>query len=227
MYIIHNDTQNIVIEAGKEELIVELVDGFSCSKTITLQKGAKLLYLLIATDASVQIKIITEGEGSEAIVQSVIASRHDKAVRGSLSGVLSASHTQIDMQMLSLLGERGCVEFNGSVRIDPNIIKTSGHLHQDSVIIGNDVRLTTLPELDVRSDDVSASHGSRIHAINPFDTFYMMSRGLTEYEGQCLIIDGYINAAFARFGAANHAELLSIKSHILTHLALPLLSSDD
>lgn len=157
------------------------------------------MYLLIATEATIDATIVTEGEGSEAIVQTVSASQDQKKVSGKIHGLLQADNSAISIQMLSLLGQDACIMLNGGVEITPGIAKVSAHLHQDNLILGEKVRVHTLPMLDVHANDVSASHGARIHTIDKYKTFYMMAKGLTEKQAHQLIIDGYINDAFARF----------------------------
>ena len=92
MRILHNVPGDITTTQA-EELIVELFDGGDVTKTVTIQAWHKLLYLIIATNSRITIEVQALGEGSEWVVQSVVASRHGQAVTGSLTGVLSASNT--------------------------------------------------------------------------------------------------------------------------------------
>ena len=50
--------------------------------------------------------------------------------------------------------------------------------------------------LDVRSSDVSASHGARIDRLDEGKLFYMMAKGLDKTQAQGLIVNGYIAHLF-------------------------------
>lgn len=58
------------------------------------------------------------------------------------------------------------------------------------------MKLRTAPILDVRSSDVSASHGCKVERLDPKRLFYMQSRGLDQSMAQSLVLDGYLNTIF-------------------------------
>jgi Fe-S cluster assembly scaffold protein SufB len=47
---------------------------------------------------------------------------------------------------------------NGGVVIDSNIIQAEGYLAEENLLLGEKIQIKTLPMLDVRSNDVKASH---------------------------------------------------------------------
>lgn len=65
---------------------------------------------------------------------------------------------------------------DGSIVISPDIVKASGHLLEENIILGERVQISTLPMLDVRSNDVSASHGARIEKLDVKKLFYLESK---------------------------------------------------
>jgi len=52
------------------------------------------------------------------------------------------------------------------VTIAPDTKQTSGHLLEENIVLGKKVKVKTLPMLDVRSSDVSASHGAKIDRLD-------------------------------------------------------------
>lgn len=56
------------------------------------------------------------------------------------------------------------------------------------------MKLHTLPILDVKSNDISASHGAKVDRIDPMQMFYCMSRGLDRSQSTQLIIDSMIRS---------------------------------
>jgi Fe-S cluster assembly scaffold protein SufB len=68
------------------------------------------------------------------------------------------------------------------------------------------IKIRTAPILDVRSSDVSASHGCRVEKLDPKRLFYMQSRWLTQPQSQALILDGYLNSLFEGFEDSNNLK---------------------
>lgn len=52
----------------------------------------------------------------------------------------------------------------------------SGRLLEQTIVLGKDVVVKTLPQLTVASHDVRASHGAKIDLLDPQKLFYMMTR---------------------------------------------------
>lgn len=92
------------------------------------------------------------------------------------------------MYLLSLLGDQADAQVNGSIDILPDVVKTSGHLLEENIILGKKVKIKTLPMLDVRSSDVSASHGAKIDRLDENKLFYMMAKGIDHTQAQKLIL---------------------------------------
>jgi Fe-S cluster assembly scaffold protein SufB len=49
-------------------------------------------------------------------------------------------------------------------------------LLEQNIILGKNIKLTTLPKLNVASHNVTAAHGANIDMLDQQKLFYMMSR---------------------------------------------------
>lgn len=79
--------------------------------------------------------------------------------------------------------------FDGSIDIAPYVNNVHGRLLQQNVVLGKDISVKILPQLNVASHDVSAAHGAKIDSLDTQKLFYMMSRGLTQKQSQKLLVD--------------------------------------
>ncbi len=105
-----------------------------------------------------------------------------------------------------MLGDRSDIHVDGGVNIGKDTHGTSGHLLEENVILGKKVKIKTLPMLDVRSSDVSASHGAKIDRLDEAKLFYMMARGLDQKQAQKLIVEGYINRICESAGMSDESR---------------------
>lgn len=97
---------------------------------------------------------------------------------------------------MSFLGDNADCQIDGGVNIAKDTKGTSGHLLEENIVLGKKVKIKTLPMLDVRSSDVSASHGAKIDRLDETKLFYMMAKGLDQKQAQKLIVQGYIERAW-------------------------------
>ena len=73
--------------------------------------------------------------------------------------------------------------------------------------------------LDVRSSDVSASHGAKIDRLDESKLFYMMAKGLDQKQAQKLIVEWYIQRACEAVNMAEDSdERKQIVSDIFAYL---------
>lgn len=119
-------------------------------------------------------------------------SKDAEKLAANVNAYLQADHSSANLYLLSLIGEKGDCQVNGGVNIAPDVVKTSGHLLEENVILGKKVKIKTLPMLDVRSSDVSASHGAKIDRLDENKLFYMMAKGIDQAQSQKLIVEGYL-----------------------------------
>ena len=87
-------------------------------------------------------------------------------------------------------------------------------LLEQNVVLGQNISLKTLPQLNVASAQVRASHGANLDRLDEQKLFYMMSRGLTQQQSQQLLVDGYINLALASLSEFSEDEVADIREKL-------------
>ncbi len=118
-----------------------------------------------------------------------------KNQRVNVEGVLKSSHSKINLHIIALILE-GELVLDGWIFIPPKVEKVEGYLLEENVILGENIKITSLPRLDVRSNDVAASHGARIERLDELKMFYLRSKWLNKKQAQLLLINGYIQKFF-------------------------------
>lgn len=170
------------------------------TQDISIAEGISFEYLiLLEDDADIDFNIYCHGEKSQANIKILCLGKHNHRVASNVITSLDANQSQANVYMLSLLPNGSDINIHGNIILSPNVAKVSGHLLEENIILGNKIKIRTAPILDVRSSDVSASHGCRVERLDPKRLFYMQSRWLTQSQSQALILDGYINTLFEWF----------------------------
>ena len=79
---------------------------------------------------------------------------------------------------------RGRSVFQGLIEVAPNAVKTDAYLTNNNLILGDDARSDSLPQLDIMTDDVKCSHGSTTGKLDEGQIFYLRSRGFSPDEAR-------------------------------------------
>ena len=204
MQYITQDTSSIEIFSTQNE-----------KKTISVSEWISFNYLVILQDdAQVDFDIHCDGLRSSATIKVLCLWKANHRITSNIVTTLEANHAQANVYILSLLKDGSDLNVHGNITLSPDVAKVSWHLLEENIILWDKIKIRTAPILDVRSSDVSASHGCRVEKLDPKRLFYMQSRGLTPSESQSLILDGYLNAMFEWFEISEEL-ITNIKTQIL------------
>jgi Fe-S cluster assembly protein SufD len=87
----------------------------------------------------------------------------------------------------------GHVSLKGIIKIKKGINQIEAFLKHSVLLIGKNSTAISIPELEIESNDVQASHSSAISQINSEELFYLMSRGLSYSQAVKLIIKSFLS----------------------------------
>ena len=86
----------------------------------------------------------------------------------------------------------GISSYRGLVDIKKGAIDSKSSVRCDGLILDNKSQANTLPEMNVKENNVTVSHEAVVGKIGEEQLFYLMSRGLSEEEAIKLIVAGFI-----------------------------------
>ena len=81
------------------------------------------------------------------------------------------------------------------------------HFVAKSLLLSRDARVRMVPQLSVKTGEVTAGHGAAVEPVNPEELFYLESRGIGGIEGRRMILAGFLLE-----DAANHALEAEVKT---------------
>jgi Fe-S cluster assembly protein SufB len=86
----------------------------------------------------------------------------------------------------------GINTFRGLIKIASQAIGVKSSMACDALLIGEKSVANTIPELQIKNDEVNVSHEARIGKIGEEEIFFLQSRGLSETEAVRLAVSGFI-----------------------------------
>ncbi len=160
---------------------------------IQWDKEVSLFFFVYDADYKLSIEVVWENTSVSCAIIVVSSNRISSGVEFAVT--LKASHTKADVYALSLLGDKAKAQVNGGVVIDPWLIQVEWYLTEENMLLWNDIKIKTLPMLDVRSNDVKASHWATIDRLDPQKIFYLSAKWLSQEQSKRLMIQSYIQKA--------------------------------
>jgi FeS assembly protein SufD len=88
--------------------------------------------------------------------------------------------------------------FKGMIRIEKNAKNSRAYLAEHGMILSKDARADAIPGLEIKTNEVKATHSASVAQISDEEMFYMMSRGLSEDDAKKLIIVGFFEPLVER-----------------------------
>lgn len=81
--------------------------------------------------------------------------------------------------------------FNGKVFVRENAHGTDAQQSNKNLLLSNDARVDTKPQLEIFNDDVKCAHGATVGQLEEEELFYLLTRGLPEVLAKNLLTYGF------------------------------------
>lgn len=97
-----------------------------------------------------------------------------------------------------IVAGKGTSVFNGKVYVKQDAQRTRAYQSNANILLGDDAKAYTKPELEIYADDVKCSHGCTIGRLDEKGLFYLRSRGVSEAEARKLMAHAFITEVVER-----------------------------
>lgn len=169
-----------------------------------LQVGDRLLASTKATlQENAQLKLNTFALGGDFSRQSLQVTLQGEKAHAELNGlcVLTAeqqayAHTIIDHAVphcttqqvyKGILAGHSRSEFDGTIVIRPGAQQSDASQLNQNLLLSEDARVITRPQLRIDADDVKCAHGATVGQLSEEELFYLRSRGLSASHARAIL----------------------------------------
>jgi Fe-S cluster assembly protein SufD len=87
-----------------------------------------------------------------------------------------------------ILDEKSTGAFTGKILVDRDAQKTNGYQKNSSILLTDDVRMDSRPQLEIYADDVKCGHGGTVGQLDEDALFYLRARGIAEREARLMLM---------------------------------------
>jgi Fe-S cluster assembly protein SufD len=122
-----------------------------------------------------------------------------------------SANTRSDLLFKSALDDRSHSAYTGVIIIDRGAQRSVAYQANRNLLLSEGARADTEPMLEIEADDVRCTHGATVGPVDEEQLFYARSRGLAPDDAARLIVDGFFQEVFEKFGEPLVTETLREK----------------
>mgnify|MGYP001193351561 CR=1 FL=1 len=139
-----------------------------------------------------------DGRGAHAEVNGVSFATGKQRLSYYTQQAHHAPDTTSDLLYRNVLRDTSRIVWRGMIEVNAPAQKTDGYQRNDALLLSADARIDAIPGLEIEADDVRCTHGATAGQVDAEQVFYLMCRGLTEYEAMHMIVHGFFQVVSDR-----------------------------
>ena len=103
-----------------------------------------------------------------------------------------APHTSSRVTSKSISKDGGTAVYRGKLFIAPNAHDSTANVECDALLLDEKSRTDTIPDIQIRNNDVTIAHEATVGKLSEEQLFYLMARGIALEEARSMIVNGFI-----------------------------------
>lgn len=188
----------VVLGGGRPGWEAEL-DAFP--KEIVLGRGSRadiVIVVLPGASCNFPLRVRLAGEGAEADVSGIYVCTDEERVRIGIDMAHEVPHCQSRQLFKGLVAGKSKVDFYGKIVVAQDAQKTEAYQENHNILLSDDAKVYTKPQLEIYADDVKCSHGATVGRLNEEEQFYMRSRGISLEDARILQMISFVSPVLER-----------------------------
>lgn len=103
-----------------------------------------------------------------------------------------APHTSSSVVSKSISKAGGAAIYRGQLKVAPHAHDCTASVECDALLLDEKSRTDTIPDIQIRNNDVTIAHEATVGRLSEEDIFYFTSRGIPEEQAKAMIVNGFI-----------------------------------
>ena len=174
--------------------VIMVTDG-QMVRNLEIQAGQKtdmVLLVMPGISCDIRLDVRLAGEGAEANIYGAYVCGGNEKVRISVDMHHDLPHCNSRQLFKGIAGGSSRVDFYGKIIVAQDAQRTEAYQENHNILLSDDAKVDTKPQLEIYADDVKCSHGATIGRLNEEEQFYMRSRGISLEDAKVLQMISFI-----------------------------------
>ncbi len=165
------------------------------ARTLEVKSGERVDMVLLVypgVSCDVQLDVRLSGEGAEANLYGAYVCGGTEKVKIAVDMYHDVPHCNSRQLFKGIAGGASRVDFYGKIIVAKDAQRTEAYQENHNILLSEDAKVDTKPQLEIYADDVKCSHGATIGRLNEEEQFYMRSRGISLEDAKVLQMISFI-----------------------------------
>jgi hypothetical protein len=191
---------------NKSKQIIQKITDFEWKKDIFLESETDLNYLFIWKWNNIDINIKTKWENISLNFYWIFFSDKVES-KNKIKVKILNNDVKINVYLLSIVWDNWNLTVDWWIFVESWLKKCVWSLIEENIVLWKNIKIKTLPILDVKSKDVQMSHWAKIQKIDQNKLFYMWTKWISKLKSKNLILNWYFNNILENFNLINNKEI--------------------
>ena len=174
---------------------VVIVSQGQLARKIEVQSGQRkdmVLLVYPGVSCDIRLDVTLAGEGAQANIYGAYVCGGEEKVKIAVDMHHDLPHCNSRQLFKGIAGGKSKVDFYGKIIVAQDAQRTEAYQENHNILLSDDAKVDTRPQLEIYADDVKCSHGATIGRLNEEEQFYMRSRGITLEDAKVLQMISFI-----------------------------------
>ena len=113
-----------------------------------------------------------------------------------------------DLLFKGVLADKARGVFSGLIKVELNAQKTDAYQKNRTLLLSDDARTDSVPQLEINANDVRCSHGSTTGPVDEQELFYLRSRGIPKPVAEKMLVTAFLEDVLNRVPLKNVVKYL-------------------
>lgn len=131
-------------------------------------------------------------EYAETLLAGMAVAADEQIVDNATRVVHDLPHCHSDQMFKYILEDKAQGQFYGTIVVDEKARFTKAYQSNRNLLVSQDARMHTRPQLEIYCDEVKCSHGTTVGQLDQNALFYMRSRGIPEAKARMMLMQAFM-----------------------------------
>lgn len=160
-----------------------------------LHENAEMRFVCISLDhqdalCAIRSKLVGEHAVSNIDVVCLADQKDNQKITA--ENIFEAKDGGGEIRMRAVAQDTAHVTLSGMITIGEDGTGTQTYLTEDVLMLDPTAKVDAVPGLEIKTNDVKASHSATVSKVTPEDLFYFGSRGIEEKLAREMYIEGFL-----------------------------------
>jgi Fe-S cluster assembly protein SufD len=141
---------------------------------------------------------ILRGQNSLAEMLGIFFADGDQFFDNHTWQIHEAPYATSDLEFKGALKDNARSVYSGLIKVEEGAQKTDAYQQNRNLVLSRTARADTIPNLEIKANDVRCTHGATVSQVEPEHVFYLQTRGIPYTEAQKLIVEGFFRPVIDR-----------------------------